>query len=78
MTPGYKLAPIIISISGLPEGVEIRLWANSKTAQYYPEGFWAYVFAGQNVEIAFDNLQVTYDEVKYTLIPVPSILLLLG
>jgi hypothetical protein len=49
---------------GLPEWAGITLWANSKTGQEFPVG-WVKVFAGLDVEIAFDNFQVIYDQIRY-------------
>jgi hypothetical protein len=65
------------SAPGLPEWAGITLWANSKTAEQLPDGSWFNKFAGQDVEIAFDNFQVTYDQIRYTSVPGPSLLLLL-
>lgn len=61
---------------GLPEWVAISLWANSKTTGQYPNGT-VNVFAGKDVEIAYDNFQVNYDQIRYTSDPSPIILLLL-
>jgi hypothetical protein len=47
--------------------IEITLWANSRGE----------VFRGQNVEIAFDNFQVSYDQVRFLSDLSPITLLLL-
>lgn len=56
------------SVSGFEEWVEITLWAigppNSPTI-------------GQDVEIAFDNFQVTYDQIKFVSFPLGAVDLLL-
>jgi hypothetical protein len=49
--------------TGLPEWVAVTLWANGKPTT--------------NVEIAFDNFQVSYDQVKFISNPSPMTLLLL-
>lgn len=63
------------SAPGLPEWAGITLWANSRTTVQTPNGL-VNVFGGQDVEIAFDNFQMTYDQIGY--VPVPGTLLLLG
>lgn len=65
------------SSPGLPEWIEMSLWANSRMTVRLPDGTLVNVFGGQDVEIAFDNFQVTYDQIRYTSDPVPSLLLLL-
>jgi len=65
------------SAPGLPEWVGINLWANSRMTVQLPDDTLVNVFGGQDVEIAFDNFQVTYDQIRYTSTPVPSLLLLL-
>jgi hypothetical protein len=65
------------SAPGLPEWVGMTLWANSRMTVHLPDGTLVNLFGGQNVEIAFDNFQVTYDQIRYTSVPGPSLLLLL-
>jgi len=51
--------------TGLEGWVGITLWANSRTTVELPDGTLVKLFGGQDVEIAFDNFQVTYDQIKY-------------
>ena len=62
--------------TGLDEWLEIGLNAVSVLATYTPDGQLVHPFAGQDVEIAFDNFQMTYDQIRY--VPIPGTLLLLG
>jgi hypothetical protein len=53
------------SATGLEELLVIGLNANSSTATRIPDGTLVHPFAGQDVEIAFDNLKITYDQIEY-------------
>ncbi len=65
--------------NALPDWLVINLSAWSHTALQQPDGTYVYPFAGQDVEVAFDNLQITYDKIEYysSPVPIPGILLLL-
>jgi hypothetical protein len=71
-----QIAFLNCSGSRLEGWVGMTLWANSRTTVQTPNGL-VNLFGGQNVEIAFDNFQVTYDQIRYTSTPVSSLLLLL-
>jgi hypothetical protein len=55
------------SASGYREWVELTLWAVSPP----------FSTTGQNVEIAFDNFRLIYDQIKYTAVSAPMTMLLL-
>jgi hypothetical protein len=62
---------------GLPDWCGMGLSAWSHTALYLPDGVTlVYPFAGKDVVVAFDNLQITYDQISF--VPLPGGLLLLG
>jgi hypothetical protein len=63
----------------LPDWLVINLSAWSHTALQQPDGKVVYPFAGKDVEVTFDNLQITYDKIEYFSFPVSvsSTLLLL-
>jgi hypothetical protein len=61
---------------GLPEWIAVTLWANSKTEGQFPNGT-VKIFAGQDVEIAYDNFRVFYDQIKFISDISPVSLLLL-
>lgn len=63
----------------LPEWIGIDFSAWSHTALQQPDGKYVYPFAGKDVEVTIDNLQITYDKIEYfsSPVPIPGILLLL-
>jgi len=65
--------------TGLEDWLGIDLNAHSSLASLNPGGQLVHPFAGLNVEIVFDNLQITYDQIKYysNKGPSPGLLLLL-
>jgi hypothetical protein len=54
------------SAIGPDDWIIIGLGAHSKTSILTPEGQLIHPFAGLDVEIAFDNLQITYDQIRYS------------
>ena len=63
----------------LPDWLSINLSAWSHSILQQPDGTKVYPFGGKYVEVTFDNLQITYDQIEYYSFPVsvPSLLLLL-
>lgn len=51
--------------SGLEGWVGITLWANSRMTVQLPDDTLVNLFGGQDVEIAFSNFQLIYDQIKY-------------
>ena len=51
--------------TGLDDWLFIGLNANSSTATRIPDGQLVHPFAGKDVEIDFDNLQIIFDQIDY-------------
>jgi hypothetical protein len=66
------------SATGLGDWLRIGLNAHSTTVSRLPDGQLVHPFAGKDVEMVFDNLQITYDQIQYAPRgPAPGSLLLL-
>jgi hypothetical protein len=64
--------------SGLDDWLGFGLNAASVISTYNTDNLLVHPFAGKDVEIVFDNFQLTYDQIKSTAVPIPGTLLLLG
>lgn len=53
------------SDTGLDDWLTIGLAAVSSTVSRLPDGTLVHPFAGKDVEMVFDNLHITYDQIRY-------------
>jgi hypothetical protein len=74
-----KLGSHDYSVTGIDDWLQINLGANSSTGYNIPGGQLVHPFAHKDVEIDFDNWQLTYDRISYQSsgVPAPAILQLL-
>lgn len=60
-----KLGSHDYSATGIDDWLQINLSANSSTGYNIPSGQLVHPFAHKDVEIDFDNWQVTYDQIRF-------------